>query len=112
MNTLSKELRKLAKAWTKGGWPKHLEWLEIQGLRGRTGERVDFKFPFVAIVGENGVGKSTILQTAASLYKHQEKTFYASDFFPNTPWEQVTNVTLRGSIREGFMHSTQFINKP
>jgi predicted ATPase len=86
--------------------------LEIHGLRGWTGERVDFKFPFVAIVGENGVGKSTILQTATSVYKHQQKTFYASDFFPNTRWEQVTNVTLRCSIREGNNSIVTSVRKP
>jgi predicted ATPase len=101
MTTLSKEVRKLAKSWTTGNWPKHLESLEIHGLRGWQGERVTFNFPFVAIVGENGVGKSTLLQTAASVYRYNENSFYASDFFPTTPWENVQNVTLKASIREG-----------
>jgi hypothetical protein len=36
-------------AWTKGGWRKHLEWLEIHGFGDWNGERKDFKFPFVAL---------------------------------------------------------------
>jgi predicted ATPase len=112
MGTLSKELRKLKKAWSKGGWTQHLEWLEIQGLRGWNGERVDFKFPLVAIVGENGVGKTTILQAAASLHRHHQRSFFASDFFPNTPWEQLTNVILQGSFREENNSIISSVRKP
>ncbi|HDU5257593.1 TPA: AAA family ATPase, partial [Klebsiella pneumoniae subsp. pneumoniae] len=56
-------MRKLINKWKTGNsWPKRLEWLEIQGIRGWTGQRVDLQFPIVALVGENGSGKSTVLQ--------------------------------------------------
>ena len=65
----SREMRRLANRWSQRPWPQHLEWIEIDGLRGWAGQRIDFAFPIVAVVGENGAGKSTIIQAAASAYK-------------------------------------------
>lgn len=65
--TLSREIRRLENNWNNGQFPKHLEFLELTNLRGWTGQRIEFKFPIVAIVGENGMGKSTIIQAAAAL---------------------------------------------
>jgi len=71
---LSAEMRRLQNKWlTASGWPKRLEWLEIGGVRGWTGQRIDFQFPIVALVGENGSGKSTVLQAAAAVYKSTPK---------------------------------------
>jgi predicted ATPase len=96
---LSKEMRLLETKWNSNlGWPKRLEWIEITGIRGWTGQRIDLDFPIVSIVGENGVGKSTVLQAMASLYKGE---FFASQFFPDTPWDEVRGATIRASIREG-----------
>jgi predicted ATPase len=49
----------------------------------------------MAIVGENGVGKSTVLQCAASVYNAPPKrrAKYGSDFLFGTTWEDV-----RGSV--------------
>lgn len=107
-------MRLLMNRWEQNPWPKHLEWIEMDGLRGWTGQRVDFMFPVVAIVGENGAGKSTIIQAAASAYRAPtgEKGFFASDFFPDTPWEQVTGVAIRASIREGNHSTTTSVRKP
>jgi predicted ATPase len=101
--SISKEVRLLQSRWKGGeGWPKRLEWIEIEGIRGWTGQRVEFQFPIVALVGENGVGKSTILQAVAASYKGEtERPQFASDFFPDTPWEQVESAAIRASIREG-----------
>src|ERR1035437_4640357 len=101
--SISKEVRLLQSRWKSGqGWPKRLEWIEIEGLRGWTGQRVQFQFPIVALVGENGVGKSTILQAVAASYKGETtRPQLASDCFPDTPWEQVESATIRASIREG-----------
>ena len=53
---LSKEVRLLESKWKSGqGWPKRLEWIEIGGIRGWIGQRIEFQFPIVALVGENGV---------------------------------------------------------
>jgi predicted ATPase len=100
---LSKEVRLLESRWKSDqGWPKRLEWIEIRGIRGWIGERVEFKFPIVALVGENGIGKSTVLQAVAASYKSESGgQNYASDFFPDTPWEQVQAAEIKASIRQG-----------
>lgn len=101
---LSDEVKKLFEKWDNNtGWPKRLEWLQIKGVRGWNDERIDFNFPIVAIVGENGSGKSTVLQAAASIYKPagQSKLVYASEFFPDTAWEKQTSVEIKFSVKEG-----------
>lgn len=97
--SLTKEMRLLQNKWKSGqSWPKRLEWIEISNLRGWTGQRITFDFPIVAIVGENGVGKSTVLQAIASSFANGD---YASNFFPDTMWESVRSATIRVSVREG-----------
>jgi predicted ATPase len=105
---LSSEMRKLENKWaTRGsgqGWPKFLDFIEIDGLRGWKGQRIEFPFPIVAIVGENGSGKSTILQCAASVYQKPRDadgvSRFASDYFPNTPWEELSGITIRFSYKQ------------
>ena len=117
---ISGEMRRLENRWsTRGtgtGWPKFLDYLEIEGLRGWHGQRVEFSFPIVAIVGENGSGKSTILQCAASVYKSPSDKLsenrYASDYFPDTVWDKLTNVNIRYSYKEGQRYQTKTIRKP
>lgn len=70
---LSLTVQKLQNRWQKGnGWPKRLKWLQIEGLRGWVGQQFECKFPIMAIVGENGCGKSTILHCAASVYQQED----------------------------------------
>lgn len=95
----SREMRLLHSRWSAGqGWPKRLEWVEIKNLRGWIGQRIEFQFPITAIVGENGVGKSTILQAVAASF---DSEFYPSEFFPDTPWEKVRDATITTSHRDG-----------
>lgn len=104
---MNNEMRRLTKKWEGGtGWPKKLEWIEINGLRGWTGQRVEFSYPIVAIVGENGSGKSTILQSAACVYRPEDKkeTRYPSEFFPDTAWDDVQKVTIKYGYSEGTVH--------
>jgi energy-coupling factor transporter ATP-binding protein EcfA2 len=63
---------------------------------------VDFNFPIVAIVGENGSGKSTIIQCAASVYQNTEPklTHFPSDFFPDTPWERIIDAEIKYNYRD------------
>jgi len=108
----SKEVRKLITKWeTERGWPKRLEWIEIHNIRGWDGQRIDFNFPLMAIVGENGAGKSTILQAIAASYQ-QENSYFASDFFPDTPWDRIQNVVIRFSVREKDDSKVTTVRKP
>lgn len=112
---ISREMRLLDNKWkTNTGWPKRLEWMEIQGVRGWTGQRIDFRFPIVAICGENGSGKSTILQCAAASYFTNigDRTWFASDFLPDTAWEKIENAQIRVSAREGNTSHTTSVRKP
>jgi len=109
----SNEIRRLGAKWETGtGWPKRLEWIEIEGLRGWTRQRFDLRFPIMAVVGENGVGKSTVIQSAAAIYKAPRKTRFASDFFPDTTWEEIKNASIRYSVLEGGKRTEGSIRKP
>src|SRR5258708_17325635 len=113
---LSREMRKLQIKWQGNiGWPRRIEWLKIEGLRGWAGQRLDFGFPLMAIVGENGSGKSTILQTAASLYrsdKETKETYFPTDLFPDTPWDRISDVKITYAVREGERSISGYIHKP
>jgi predicted ATPase len=72
-------------------------------------------FPFVAIVGENGSGKTSILQAIASVYQspdQRQKTYYAFEFFPDTGWEQIRNASINYSVREGDKSIGGSLRKP
>jgi len=101
---INDEVRRLQKKWAGGtGWPKRLEWVELHGLRGWTGQRVKFEFPIVAVVGENGSGKSTVLQAAACVYRGEAdgRTWFPSEFFPVTAWDKVQNIQIKYGFRQG-----------
>jgi len=107
---LSREVRRLERAWqNETAWPKRLDWVEIDNIRGWTGQRIRFPFPIVAIAGENGSGKSTIIQACAAAYQRrqsvgsvkQKGTKYASDFFPSTFWDDIRNASVRFGYTEG-----------
>lgn len=114
----SREMRRLKAKWQQNtGWPKRLDWIEIEGIRGWSGQRVPFNFPIVAIVGENGSGKSTILQCAASAYQPPSQAtsddgWFASKFLPKTIWEDVRDAEIRFSAREGNKTNDGSIRKP
>lgn len=110
---LSSEMRRLQNAWQAGNkWPKYLEWVEIAGVRGWTGQRISFNFPITALVGENGSGKSTVLQAAAASYRSEPKELYASDFFPDTPFERITAATIGFGCKQGNTRPVGTVRKP
>ncbi len=112
---VGREVRRLDGKWQTGsGWPKRLDWIEIKGVRGWTGQRFELRFPIMAVVGENGVGKSTVLQAAASVYAidlPNQKERYASDFFPDTPWDRVRNAEIKYAVREGGRRTEHSVRK-
>jgi len=92
-----------------------LDWLEIDGIRGWTGQRFQLQFPIMALVGENGVGKSSLLQAAASIYRpgqSSNKGWFATDFFPDTTWDRIENAAVRYAVREGDQPFIDSIRKP
>jgi predicted ATPase len=113
---MSSEMRRLENKWNTreigNTWPKFLDSIDINGLRGWRGQRIEFPFPMVAIVGENGSGKSTILQAAASVYKSPGSNRFASDYFPDTIWDKITNSSIYYSYREGTKVEIKSIRKP
>lgn len=112
---LSREIAKLKTAFDRGDFPQHLEWIEIHGIRGWKGERIEFKFPIVCISGENRSGKSTILQAVASSFQAStaERTpHFASSFFPDTPWEKVAGATIKGEVKRGQDRIAYSIRRP
>ena len=111
---LSNEMRRLDTKWQTGnGWPKWLEWLEIRRIRGWAGQRIPLNFPIVAIVGENGSGKSTILQAAACVYQNTNgNTWFPSEFFPETAWDNLQDVRLTFGYKQGDAHDVGSVRKP
>lgn len=111
---LSNEMRRLETKWRTGnGWPKRLEWLEIKGIRGWSEQRVSFNFPIVAVVGENGSGKSTLLQAAACAYQTTGGvTWFPSEFFPETAWDNLVDVRMTFGFTQGAEHLIKSIRKP
>ncbi len=97
------EIKKISDQFQAGQWPQFLEYVEVRGLRGWSGQGVEFRYPVVGIVGENGTGKTTLLKTAASAYENsdQSKTYYPSAFFVDTHWDRIQGVTLNYRVRRG-----------
>ncbi len=113
---LSQEVRRLQARWNQDtGWPKRLEWLEIDSIRGWKRQRFSFQFPIMVVVGENGAGKSTILQAAASIYRPPGpvtlKGLFASKFFPDTVWDHIRDAEIRGYVQEGDTHHSTSVRK-
>lgn len=112
----STEVRRLTAKWEMGtGWPKRLQSLEIRGLRGWTGQRFSLPYPIMALVGENGAGKSTVLQCAAAVYESHPPAYrrgYASDFFPQTAWDHLDGVAIRYTVREKDTEHSASVRKP
>jgi hypothetical protein len=117
MMAQSDEMRLLESKWdSRNAWPKWLEWIQIKNIRGWTGQRIIFDFPIVAIVGENGSGKTTVLQSAACAYRSGDtgRTWYPTEFFPETAWDSSKDVEIQFSFREGIGGSprTGLVKKP
>lgn len=107
------EIVRIRDQFQGGQWPQFLERVDINGLRGWQGQVVQFKFPVVAIVGENGAGKSTVLKVAAAAYdKAKEVGYFPSDFFLDTHWDTLTGIELGYQIKLGEQTQNFKIRKP
>ncbi len=109
------DVRRLQRKWSGGiGWPQRLEWIEVKGIRGWTGQRLTFSFPIIALTGENGSGKSTLLQAAACVYRSEESdvTFFPSEFFPDTAWDQIRDASIKYGYLQGNDRGDGSIRKP
>ena len=95
------EITKIRDQFQGGLWPQFLERIDITGLRGWSGGSVQFKFPVVAVVGENGAGKSTVLKVAATAYEDPEANYFPSTFFLDTHWDKLQEIELGYQIRLG-----------
>jgi predicted ATP-dependent endonuclease of OLD family len=110
---MSSEINAIKKKMATTNWPKFVMNLSVKGIHGLDGKQINFKFPLCALVGENGTCKSTILKTLACAYKNKkDKTFFPSDFFPDTAWDRLKNVVLKYQIRIGDEIKTHSITKP
>jgi predicted ATPase len=106
------EITKIHDQFQSGLWPQFLERIEIKGLRGWQGQSVLFKFPVVAVVGENGAGKSTVLKVAATAYNPEGTKYFPSDFFLDTHWDKLHGVELGYQIKLGDQTVTYKTVKP
>lgn len=107
------EITRIRDQFQGGQWPQFLERLDITGLRGWGGQVVQFKFPVVAVVGENGAGKSTVLKVAAAAYdKAGEVGYFPSDFFLDTHWDTLSGIELGYQIKLGDQTQSFKIRKP
>lgn len=108
------EISTIRSQFQAGLWPQFLQMVQIDGLRGWTGQSVEFNFPVTAIVGENGSGKSTLLKVAACVYgnKNKEKRFFPSTFFVETVWDKIHGVKIEYRVRRGQSVDSFRIAKP
>ncbi|BAZ29432.1 hypothetical protein NIES4074_18780 [Cylindrospermum sp. NIES-4074] len=108
------EIEKIRQQHLAGQWPKFLDSVSIDGLRGWSGQSIRFPFPVTAIVGENGTGKSTFLKASACAYENEteKRTYYPSTFFVDTHWDSISGVNLSYTVRQGNEVSSFKIRKP
>lgn len=110
----SSEIIRIREQFDANLWPQFLEMVTISGLRGFSGESIQFNFPVVTIVGENGSGKSTLLKAIACAYDKDERFrhYYPSKIFLDTHWDTVERVQIDYRIRRGNSMDTFRISKP
>jgi predicted ATPase len=128
-STFSPSIARLTTEWKFDrfrNWPKFLEsiWMgryaSTVGLRGWDDTPVRFDYPVVAVAGENGSGKSTVLKAVAAGFSQESsasgpptpKSFSPDDFFPTTPWENVEGVQFEYQYRQGATTTTHALRKP
>jgi len=87
-----------------GEWQQFIKSIKINNIHGWTNQEMNFRFPVVAVVGENGIGKSTFLKAAVCAYENKgAKNFYPSNMFMSTQWDAaaMAGATIEYKIRQG-----------
>lgn len=87
-----------------GEWKQFIKSIKINNVHGWTNQEMVFNFPVVAIVGENGIGKSTFLKAAVCAYDNKNaKNFYPSNMFVSTQWDAaaMAGAIIEYKIRQG-----------
>lgn len=108
------EIHTIRRQYEDNQWPQFLKSLRIGGLRGWSGQSVEFRFPVVAVVGMNGSGKSTLLKAAACPYdtRGPGTRFYPSSLFLDTRWDVIEGVTMEYEVKLGDSTRNLRITKP
>lgn len=98
------DISELRRQFGEGHWKKFIKSIKINNLHGWNGQTINFNFPICAIVGENGIGKSTFVKAAACAYQNMGmQTFYPSKMFVKTQWDSqsIENAYIEYNILEG-----------
>lgn len=88
----------------EGEWKQFVNSIRISNIHGWNGQEIKFMFPVVAIVGENGIGKSTFLKAAVCAYENNSgNNFYPSNMFIKTQWDSaaINNAEIEYKVRQG-----------
>lgn len=88
----------------EGEWKQFVNSIKISNIHGWNGQEIKFMFPVVAIVGENGIGKSTFLKAAVCAYENNSgNNFYPSNMFIKTQWDSaaINNAEIEYKVRQG-----------
>lgn len=102
MGTIQEIMRDFAHG--TGKWQHFINSVKISNIHGWNNQEMFFRFPVVAIVGENGIGKSTFLKAAVCAYENTVgQTFYPSKMFVSTRWDEnaLSNATIEYKVRIG-----------
>ena len=92
-----------------GQWQQFINTIKITNIHGWRGQQVRFLYPVVALVGENGIGKSTFLKAAVCAYNNKQgKDFYPSKMFMSTQWDErsLEGATIEYRVRIGNKEET------
>ena len=98
------EIEEIRRQFSEGKWKKFVKSITINNIHGWTGQKIEFNFPVTAVVGENGIGKSTFLKAAACAYDNKSgATFYPSNMYVKTQWDQnsIEGAYIEYIIQEG-----------
>lgn len=71
-------MRQFKHGATDSEWKQFIKSIKITNIHGWTGQEIAFNFPVVAIVGENGIGKSTFLKASVCAYKNKKWSNFLS----------------------------------